>query len=163
MAQAQDCLFPMGITSENISQRFGVTRKEQDQAAKVVAATAFGKFKDEIIPVKTKIVDPKIGEETPVTIYVDDGIRPGTNLVDLAKLKPVLLARYITFVAVGVPLAIMGIGPAVAIPAAVKAAGLEVNDIDLFEINEVPWSNERPLENKELNAIIGAWFTLWRD
>ncbi|GJY76728.1 beta carbonic anhydrase 5, chloroplastic isoform X2 [Tanacetum coccineum] len=28
---------------------------------------------------------------------------------------------------------------------------------------EVPWSNERPLENKELNAIIGAWFTLWRD
>ncbi|GJU65139.1 hypothetical protein Tco_1246974 [Tanacetum coccineum] len=29
--------------------------------------------------------------------------------------------------------------------------------------NVVPWSNERPLENKELNAIIGAWFTLWRD
>ncbi|GJW16376.1 ABC transporter C family member 12-like protein [Tanacetum coccineum] len=28
---------------------------------------------------------------------------------------------------------------------------------------QVPWSNERPLENKELNAIIGAWFTLWRD
>lgn len=31
----------------------------------------------------------------------------------------------------------MGIGPAVAIPAAVKAAGLELDDIDLFEINEV--------------------------
>lgn len=31
----------------------------------------------------------------------------------------------------------MGIGPAVAIPAAVKSAGLELNDIDLFEINEV--------------------------
>ena len=31
----------------------------------------------------------------------------------------------------------MGIGPAVAIPAAVKAAGLQVEDIDLFEINEV--------------------------
>ncbi|GJY94368.1 beta carbonic anhydrase 5, chloroplastic isoform X2 [Tanacetum coccineum] len=28
---------------------------------------------------------------------------------------------------------------------------------------EVRWSNERPLKNKELNAIIGAWFTLWRD
>ncbi|GJY98627.1 hypothetical protein Tco_0516057, partial [Tanacetum coccineum] len=28
---------------------------------------------------------------------------------------------------------------------------------------KVPWSNERPLENKDLNAIIGAWFTLWRD
>jgi acetyl-CoA acyltransferase 1 len=31
----------------------------------------------------------------------------------------------------------MGIGPAVAIPAAVKAAGLQIGDIDLFEINEV--------------------------
>ncbi|GKB22404.1 DEAD-box ATP-dependent RNA helicase 53, mitochondrial-like protein [Tanacetum coccineum] len=28
---------------------------------------------------------------------------------------------------------------------------------------EVSWSNECPLENKELNSIIGAWFTLWRD
>ncbi|GJT53975.1 hypothetical protein Tco_0989029, partial [Tanacetum coccineum] len=27
-------------------------------------------------------------------------------------------------------------------------------------IAEVPWTNERPLENRELNAIIGAWFTL---
>ena len=31
----------------------------------------------------------------------------------------------------------MGVGPAVAIPAAVKAVGLELEDIDLFEINEV--------------------------
>jgi acetyl-CoA acetyltransferase len=46
-----------------------------------------------------------------------------------------LLCR--TFVAVGVDPAIMGVGPAVAIPAAVKAAGLELDDIDLFEINEV--------------------------
>nr|GEZ58028.1 ulp1 protease family, C-terminal catalytic domain-containing protein [Tanacetum cinerariifolium] len=36
-------------------------------------------------------------------------------------------------------------------------AGLPIEGI------EVPWSNERPLENKELNMIIGAWFTLWRD
>jgi len=35
----------------------------------------------------------------------------------------------------------MGIGPAVAIPAAVKAAGLELDDIDLFEINEVTYSD----------------------
>lgn len=31
----------------------------------------------------------------------------------------------------------MGVGPAVAIPAAVKSAGLEIQDIDLFELNEV--------------------------
>lgn len=42
-----------------------------------------------------------------------------------------------SFAAVGVDPAVMGIGPAVAIPAAVKAAGLEISDIDLFEINEV--------------------------
>ncbi|GJU44103.1 3-ketoacyl-CoA thiolase 2, peroxisomal [Tanacetum coccineum] len=69
-------------------------RKEQDQAAvdshrKAVVATASGKFKDEIIRVKIKIVDPKTREETPVTISVDDGIRPGTTLANLAKLKPV--------------------------------------------------------------------------
>ncbi|GJV42290.1 hypothetical protein Tco_1420730 [Tanacetum coccineum] len=33
----------------------------------------------------------------------------------------------------------------------------------IYELIQVPWTNERPLENRELNAIIGAWFTLWRD
>jgi len=40
------------------------------------------------------------------------------------------------FVAVGVPPEIMGVGPAEAIPAVLKKAGLNVNDIDVFEINE---------------------------
>jgi hypothetical protein len=31
--KAQDCLLPMGITSENVAHRYGVTRQEQDQAA----------------------------------------------------------------------------------------------------------------------------------
>jgi len=35
-----------------------------------------------------KFVDPKTGEEKQITVSVDDGIRPNTNLVDLAKLKP---------------------------------------------------------------------------
>lgn len=42
-----------------------------------------------------------------------------------------------SFVAVGVEPNVMGIGPVAAIPAAVKAAGLQLDDIDLFEINEV--------------------------
>ncbi|XP_074570090.1 3-ketoacyl-CoA thiolase 2, peroxisomal-like [Curcuma longa] len=175
--QAQDCLLPMGITSENVAQRYGVTRIEQDKAAveshkKAAAATAAGKFTEEIVPVTTKIVDPKTGEEKQVTISVDDGIRPETSLSTLAKLKPafrkdgsttagnssqvsdgagaVLLMRrdeamrrglpiigvFRSFAAVGVDPAVMGIGPAVAIPAAVKSAGLQIEDIDLFEINE---------------------------
>lgn len=32
-AQARDCLLPMGITSENVAHRYGITRQEQDQAA----------------------------------------------------------------------------------------------------------------------------------
>ncbi|EXC24165.1 3-ketoacyl-CoA thiolase 2 [Morus notabilis] len=175
--QARDCLLPMGMTSENVAERYGVTRREQDQAAveshrRAAAAIAAGKFKEEIIPVSTKIVDPKTGEEKPVIISVDEGVRPNTNLNDLAKLKPafrkdgsttagnasqvsdgsgaVLLMKrslaikkglpvlgvFRSFAAVGVDPAVMGIGPAVAIPAAVKSAGLELNDIDLFEINE---------------------------
>ncbi|PWA47870.1 peroxisomal 3-ketoacyl-CoA thiolase 3 [Artemisia annua] len=79
MAQAQDCLLPMGITSENVSQSFGVTRKEQDQAA----VDSIGWLLLQLL----LIVDPKSGDEKPVTISVDDGVRPGTTLADLAKLK----------------------------------------------------------------------------
>lgn len=39
MADAQNCLLPMGITSENVAHRFGVTRQEQDKAA--VSLTVF--------------------------------------------------------------------------------------------------------------------------
>jgi acetyl-CoA acyltransferase 1 len=201
--QAQNCLLPMGVTSENVAHRFGVSRQEQDQAAadshrKAAAATAAGKFKDEIIPVNTKIVDPKTGEEKPVTISVDDGIRPGTSASSLAKLKPVfkkdgtttagnssqvtdgagavllmkrsvairkglpILGVFRTFVAVGVDPAIMGVGPAAAIPVAVKAAGLELEDIDLFEINEAFASqflycrNKLGLDPEKINVNGGA-------
>nr|XP_043609144.1 3-ketoacyl CoA thiolase 1, peroxisomal-like [Erigeron canadensis] len=202
-AQARDCLLPMGITSENVAQRFGVTRQEQDQAAveshrRAAIATSSGKFKDEIVPVYTKIVDPKTGEEKPVIISVDDGIRPDTNMANLAKLKPsfkkdgtttagtasqisdgagaVLLMKrsvalkkglpilgvFRSFEAVGVDPAIMGIGPAVAIPAAVKSAGLELDNIDLFEINEafasqfVYCSKKLQLDPKKVNVNGGA-------
>lgn len=49
-------------------------------------------------------------------------------------LKP--LARFVSFAAVGVDPEIMGIGPVAAIPKALKLAGLELKDIDLFELNE---------------------------
>ncbi|KAL0553866.1 hypothetical protein IC582_007770 [Cucumis melo] len=175
--QARDCMLPMGITSENVAQQYGVTREEQDQAAveshrRAAAASASGKFKDEIIPVYTKIIDPKSGVVKPVIVSVDDGIRPSTNMEILAKLKPAfkkngcttagnssqvsdgaaavllmkrslaiqkglpILGVFRSFSVVGVDPAVMGIGPAVAIPAAVKSAGLTLQDIDLFEINE---------------------------
>ena len=47
-----------------------------------------------------------------------------------------ILGIFRRFVAAGVDPAVMGIGPAVAIPAAVRASGLQIKDIDLYEINE---------------------------
>lgn len=47
-----------------------------------------------------------------------------------------ILGIFRSFAAVGVDPAIMGVGPAVAIPEAVKQAGLAIDDIDLFELNE---------------------------
>ena len=52
------------------------------------------------------------------------------------KLGAPILGRFVGYAVAGVPPEIMGIGPSVAIPAALKKAGLTVNDIDVFEINE---------------------------
>jgi acetyl-CoA acyltransferase 1 len=52
------------------------------------------------------------------------------------KLGLKIYGRLISFTVAGVPPEIMGIGPAVAIPQALKKAGLKMSDIDVFEINE---------------------------
>ncbi|MGZ5476186.1 MAG: acetyl-CoA C-acyltransferase [Thermoanaerobaculia bacterium] len=49
-------------------------------------------------------------------------------------LKP--LARFVSFAVGGVPPELMGMGPVVAVPKALKLAGLKLDDIDLFELNE---------------------------
>jgi len=173
--KAKDCLISMGETSENVAEKYGVSREKQDKFAlesytRAVKAIKEGKFKNEIVPVKTVTKD-KEGKETEVTISEDDGAKP-TTLEQLQKLKPafrkggsstagnssqmsdgaaaVVLARrsvakklglpvigkFVSFAVVGVPPNIMGIGPAFAIPEALKKAGLTTKDIDVYEINE---------------------------
>ena len=56
------------------------------------------------------------------------------NAMKQFGLKP--LARFVSYAAKGVPPQIMGIGPIEAIPAALRSAGLSINDIDWFELNE---------------------------
>lgn len=46
-----------------------------------------GLFKTEIVPVKTTILDDQ-GNQKPITVHQDEGIRPSTTLEGLAKLKP---------------------------------------------------------------------------
>lgn len=173
---AQNCMMPMGITSENVAEKFGISRAQQDQLAveshaKAAHAQKMGWTVDEITPYETVVKD-KEGNTTKVLVNKDDGIRATTSLESLGKLKPafkkggsttagnssqvtdgascVLLARrdvakamgctiigrIVSFATAGVPPEIMGIGPAFAIPAALKKCGLGMDDIDIFEINE---------------------------
>ena len=57
--------------------------------ARAAAATASGRFKDEIVPVHTVWKDPKTGEEKKLVVDKDDGVRPGVSIQQLAALKPV--------------------------------------------------------------------------
>ena len=165
----------MGITSENVARLFEVDRATQDAFAvtshqKAAAAIEAGRFKDEIVPVQTRVF--RGGSWQDVTVEVDEGVRPDSSVEGLARLRPAFAVKGTThagnssqvsdgaaatlimarekatasgleslgtlksYAVVGVDPSVMGIGPAKAIPAALEKAGLSVDDVDLFEINE---------------------------
>jgi acetyl-CoA acyltransferase len=94
--------FGMGITAENVAQRWQVTREQQDAFAvesnrRALEAIATGKFKDEITPYNVREHLPdfasgniKIRERL---FENDEGPRPGTTMESLAKLRPVFAAK----------------------------------------------------------------------
>lgn len=96
---ALTCKRPSPLTNiillgENVAEKYNVTRQKQDEFAaksfqKAVKAQKAGNFREEIVPVTTKVVDPKTGEETEITVTEDDGIRDGVTVESLSKLKPV--------------------------------------------------------------------------
>ena len=78
----------MGITAENVAEKYGITREEQDKFAcasqcKAEAAIKSGRFKDEIVPVS---IPQRKGP--PVVFEQDEHPHFGTTLESLAKLKP---------------------------------------------------------------------------
>jgi acetyl-CoA C-acetyltransferase len=80
--------YHMGVTAENVAEKYKITREEQDEFSaksqnKAEAAITAGKFKDEIVPVK--IPQPK-GD--PVAFETDEFPRFGTTKETLSKLKP---------------------------------------------------------------------------
>ncbi len=80
--------YHMGMTAENIVEKFGLTREEQDELAamsqnRAEKARAEGKFKDEIVPVEVK--DRK-GNVT--IVDTDEHIREGVTAEGISKLKP---------------------------------------------------------------------------
>ncbi len=164
--------YAMGITAENVAERWNITREDQDAFAleshrRAAAAQAAGAFREEIVPVDVP------GRKGVVVFAEDEPVRPNTSAEALSKLrlafKPEggtvtagnssglndgaallavasedyakehglpILARILSYATVGVEPAVMGIGPAVAIPAALIRAGMSLSDIDLFELNE---------------------------
>ena len=170
----------MGLTAENVSVKYGISREAQDifsykSHLKAAKAVTSGLFDPELVPLDVEITE--LGaDEKPVkknfTVKRDEGPRADTTIEALSKLKPAFkeggtvtagnssqmsdgasvvmvmsaerakqlglepLARFVTFAVGGVPPELMGIGPVVAIPKALKAAGLSLNDIDLIELNE---------------------------
>ncbi len=77
----------MGMTAENLAEKFDVTREQQDEVAvrsqqRAVAAQEAGKFRDEIVPLEVKV-----GRETKV-FDTDEHPRAGVGMEALAKLRP---------------------------------------------------------------------------
>ncbi len=87
---------PMGITAENVAQRYNISREDQDKFGlashqKAAAAIKEGRFKDEIVPLK--IVDRSVGPDNKVVekefvFDTDEGVRPDTTYEALSKLRP---------------------------------------------------------------------------
>ena len=159
---------PMGMTAENVAERYNVAREEMDQFAKrsqdrAVAAQERGFFDREISPYT---------KPDATVVSKDDGPRAGTTLEKLASLKPAFkpdgkvtagnacplndgaaavvimsderarqlgitpLARIIASAVSGVDPEIMGVGPIEAVRTVLKRAGMSIDDIEQFELNE---------------------------
>lgn len=90
----------MGLTAEEVSKQYGISREAQDQFSyeshmKAAAAWKAGKFKDEIVPITVKetYVDENMKKKTREFIVdKDEGIRADTTVEGLGKLKPVFAA-----------------------------------------------------------------------
>jgi acetyl-CoA acyltransferase len=90
----------MGLTAEEISKQFKISREEQDQFSyeshmKAAAAWKADKFKGEIVPITVKevYVDENMKKKTrEFVVEKDEGIRADTTVEGLSKLKPVFAA-----------------------------------------------------------------------
>ena len=154
---------PMGLTAENVAERWNVSREDMDRFAqqsqeRAVAAQESGFFEREITPWEG--------------VAKDDGPRPDSTLEKLSQLEPAFkpggkvtagnscplndgaaavivmsdtrarelgitpLARIIASSVAGVAPEIMGVGPIEAVRMALKQAGMTIDEVDVVELNE---------------------------
>ena len=167
------CKMGMGVTAENLSVKYNISRREQDEwglRSHQMAAKAWdnGWFDKEIMPVTIPAT-----KKTPEIVFTkDETFRPDANLEAMSKLPTAfkeggtvtaansssmsdgasaivmttrqkakelglrITGSLVSYAYVGVEPAEMGEGPGIAIPLALKKAGLSLNDMDLLEVNE---------------------------
>jgi len=169
----------MGITAENVANRYDISREDQDEFAyqsqmKAAEARSKGLFKELVPTPATRFVAAEDGTFKRETFLqeVDDGIRDTTTLEGLANLRPAFaangsvtagnssqmtdgaaatvimsadkveelgitpIAKFKHYTTMGCKPDEMGVGSRVAIPKLMKIAGMDLEDIGLFEINE---------------------------
>ncbi len=163
--------YHMGLTAENVAEKFQITRNDQDKFAfksqeKSLLAIKNKRFKDEIVNLKIK------SKKSEIDFNEDEHPREGITLDALSRLKPVFkdrgtvtagnasgindgaaavilmteeeaekrnLKKLVTiksWASCGVDPALMGTGPIPSSKKALKLAGWDIKDVDLFEINE---------------------------
>jgi len=164
--------YHMGMTAENLVDKYSLSRAEQDAFAVrsqnlAEAAITAGRFKDEIVPVsiaqrkgpdlvfdtdeyprfgatieKMAALKPAFKKDGTVTAANASGINDGAaavvvmSAVAAQRLGVRPQAQILSTASCGVDPAIMGIGPAEAVPKALSRAGLTLADIRLIEANE---------------------------
>ena len=185
--------YHMGVTAENVAQKFHITREEQDEFAlnsqrKTEIAINNNRFNDELVKISgsqnscDKDEHPRFGlklsdleklktvfkEKGTVTAGNSSGINDGaaalllTNLEEAEKKSIKPLAKIVSWASVGIDPSLMGLGPIKAVKEAVKKAKWNLEDVDLFEINEafaaqsIAVIQELKIDKKKVNVNGGA-------
>jgi acetyl-CoA C-acetyltransferase len=189
--------YHMGVTAENVAEKYGVSRDEADEYSLrshqlASKATQQGAFNDQIVPVEIK------QRKETISFTTDEHVRPNTTSEALAKLPPVfkkdgsvtagnasgindgaafmlvttrptadslglpIAGRLLAYAVAGVDPAYMGMGMVPATRTALERAGLSLDQIDLFEVNEafasvaVATARELNIPDEKLNPLGGA-------
>jgi 3-oxoadipyl-CoA thiolase len=159
-------MFPlesMGETGENVAERWGVTREEQDAFAlesqrRWAAASESGRFDAELVPVgeatrdehprpdtsaeKLAALKPAFRGDGTVTAGNSSGINDGAAALVIASeekargLRAGPLAAFVGSAVAGVDPRVMGIGPVPAVRKLLDRTGVDASQLDLVELNE---------------------------